>query len=257
MKTKSQRRQRLMAMKNTMNPVVSKTVCSRSTPTKTSIVQTMRKICLDPNDTQAVSRTVSKRDKKIIQGLGKSSKEIIQRLEKWSTESYGTDAGREFAYSRQNADDQEPRFGQACNDNCDEYNETQRYSANLRNAAEQPAPYVEPVSEFRDADNSQTIASYCGDEDAGASMTQRYQSKLYVEEPYHDSGYQSRALGNEVSDEQSYDYDERNRLVTSSPNPTGKAPIGNVSSPRGIGIGRITSTGPMTRRCMNLGVKFG
>jgi hypothetical protein len=126
------------------------------------------------------------------------------------TESYGTDAGREFAYSRQNADDQEPRFGQAFDDNCDDYNETQRYSANLRNAAEQPAPYVEPVSEFRDADNSQTIASYCGDEDAGASMTQRYQSKLYVEEPYHDSGYQSRALGNEVSDEQSYDYDERN-----------------------------------------------
>jgi hypothetical protein len=126
------------------------------------------------------------------------------------TRSYGTDARREFAYSRQNEDDQEPRLERTRNDNCDENNETQRYYSNSRNAADQPAPYIEPMGGFRNADDQQTPALYCGDDDAGAAMTQSYQSKQYVEEPPYDSGYQSRAVENEVSDDQSYDYDERN-----------------------------------------------
>jgi hypothetical protein len=125
------------------------------------------------------------------------------------TQSYGTDARREFAYNRQNEDDQEPRLEQAFDDNCDEDNETQRYG-NSRNAADQQALYVEPVDGSRDADDQQIPASYCGDDDAEAAMAQRYQSKEYGEEPPYDSGYQSRAVENEVSDEQSYIYDERN-----------------------------------------------
>jgi hypothetical protein len=90
------------------------------------------------------------------------------------TESYGTDAGLEFACSRQDEDDQESRLRQAFDDNCDGDNETQRYYGSSRNAADPPAPYVEPVGELRDADDQQTPASYCGDEDVGISTTQRY-----------------------------------------------------------------------------------
>jgi hypothetical protein len=126
------------------------------------------------------------------------------------TQSYGTDARREFAYSRQNEDDQEPRLEQAFDDNCDNDNGTQRYYDNSRNAADQPAPYVEPMDESRDGNDQQTPALYCGDDDAGAAMTQRYLSKGCVEEPPYDSGYQRPTSENEVSDEQSYNYDERN-----------------------------------------------
>jgi hypothetical protein len=73
------------------------------------------------------------------------------------TQSYGTDARREFAYSRQNEYDQEPRLEQAFDDNCDEDNETQRYD-NSRNAADQQAPYVEPVDGSRDADDQQSVS---------------------------------------------------------------------------------------------------
>jgi hypothetical protein len=65
------------------------------------------------------------------------------------------------------------------------------------------------VDDSRDTDDQQIPASYCGDDDAEAAMTQRYQSKGYGKEPPYDSGYKSRAVENEVSDEQSYIYDER------------------------------------------------
>lgn len=132
----------------------------------------------------------------------------------WQTESYGTDAGREYAYGRQNEDEQEPRLGQAFDDNRSEYERPQCYHGNARNeyrnATDQVTYNDEPVGEYREADDQQTPASYSGNNDAGMSSTQRYQSKEYVEEPSYDSGYQSRALEDDVSDEQSYSYGERN-----------------------------------------------
>lgn len=130
------------------------------------------------------------------------------------TESYDTVARQEYANARQGQDDQDPRFGQAFDDNRNEYEMPQSYRGSAldedNNAIDQLNEIDDPVSEYREAEDQQTRTLYSENDDTGVSSTPNSQSRDFTEETSSNSEYQSHPREGDMLGEEKSSYIERN-----------------------------------------------